>query len=337
MRQAVFLATLLFATQAWAQGAPTLTSERPRRVDLRWETNPAAARGYEVWRRDAEKELWTRLSTTDSEARTFVDRTVRPRAAYVYRVDGLAEGKIPGIESAPVETLDAFYLEVRSAAAGSARLVVHRWDAGFGEWMRSDPFDVKVGDPIGEAGMITDFRTGATLEHVGADAVNASLLVVRYETRDGRELQVTSRDRPPKAVFKPKVKKKERRIGTSTTRSDAGKGKGTTPEPVAPEPSKFPEPTRVGDLSGTKVRWEIKNSSDVVMNVLVLTPRGGKSSRKLRQGESFVAKFKRGGKVTVSVAPDAKKIRALYGEFNLVPGSAYRSELKIRFVPREGQ
>ena len=73
------------------------------------------------------------------------------------------------------------------------------------------------------------------------------------------------------------------------------------------------------------IEWKITNSSPATMNVLILTPRGGKSSFKLDDGDSFTSTFKRGGKVTVSAAADAKGTTPLLGEFTLVSGTAYAS------------
>jgi hypothetical protein len=320
------LLSLLVGSTAAAQ--PQARSSQPRRIDLSWGATEGAS-GYSVMRRTPNAAEWSRIAKLGPDVLRHSDRTVAPRETYLYRVDPVGA---QGTPASAVEALDDFYLQLREAKAGVARLFVHRWDADFQEWMRSDLIEVKVGEGIGQSGMITDFRTGATLNQAAPDPKKASVERIRYTTKDGRKISVTTTQTLPSAVHVRKVKKPGKRPAkrdkTSTASGpDRPTGGGATARALA-----FPEPTRVGSAKGTKVVWKITNSSSFRMNVLIMNHKGARRLFKLGPDKEYVARFKSGGTYKVSANADGgKKIRPLEGSFGLASGSTYASNLKIEY------
>lgn len=320
------LLSLLVGSSAAAQ--PETSSRQPRQIDLSWSATEGAS-GYSVMRRKPKAERWNRIAKLGPEDLRYSDRGVAPREAYVYRVDPVGT---QGAPSSPIEALDDFYLQLREAKDQVAKVFVHRWDANFQEWMRSDLIEVKVGDGVGQSGMISDFRTGATLDHAAPDPKKAAVERIRYTTKDGRKIGVTTVESLPSAVYVRKVKKPGKRPakqGKTSTANRPGKptGGATTGRALA-----FPEPTRVGSAKGTKVVWKITNSSSFRMNVLIMNNNGGQRLFKLGPDKEYVARFKRGGTYKVSANADGgKKISPLEGSFGLASGSTYASNLKIEY------
>ena len=104
--------------------------------------------------------------------------------------------------------------------------------------------------------------------------------------------------------------------------------------PTVPvKPLRFPQPTRVGDAPGRKVRWEIVNRSNKALTIVILG-KTAKKTFKVGPERSYLAKFKKGGNFKVT-ATATDEIVPLEGEFSLASGSKYRSELGIRPVSRQ--
>ena len=98
----------------------------------------------------------------------------------------------------------------------------------------------------------------------------------------------------------------------------------------------FPEPRRTGTAPGKRVYWEITNSSEFTMFVLIIG-KPSKRNFKLGPGKSYLARLKRGGKYVVSVQASKQGCQPLYGEFSLASGTRYGSNLKILADPKAKQ
>ncbi len=323
---------LCSATVATAQSGPKLGSKRPERIKISWPESGHAI-GYGVWRKGESDERWRGIANLGPEARSHVDSRVTAGAAYRYRVDVTTTGRpIMGEPLGPVTALASFYVRLRSVEGGVASVVVHKWDAGFSEWLKSDPQRVKIGEQIGSEGMMSDFRTGARLKSAGISSLGPSVHTITFETRDRRSVTVTTRDALPRAVLPQKKKTprkvEERQSGITRTRPTES-AQTVVKEGALP----FPEPRRAGTAPGKRVYWEITNSSEVNMNVLILG-KPGKRGFQLGPGKSYMARLKRGGKFVVSVQASQDACRPLYGEFSLVSGTKYSSNLKIMIDPK---
>ena len=308
---------------------------RPREVELRWPAAPGA-QGYVVWRRAAGPDAtWERVEEVERATTPLRDRGLTPRTSVTYRVE--PTGGAPGAPSRPVEVLDDFYLLLRGIEQGAAVFTLHKWDAVFSEWLEgTEPFRARAGEPIGRLDLMADLRTDAVVEDLGEKADAPGVQWVRYRTRDGRKVTVTTRDLLPAALRKEEPKRpasapEEPAAPTRTREPSAAPPPPTTGSPTS---LPFPEPKRMGDLPAPKIVWEVVNKTPFDLTI-VCEDGGVRRFFKLVTGGTQVVRLPRGGSYSITANAAANRVIPLQGTFSLIGGSHYRSELGVAPATRE--
>ncbi|MCO5166686.1 MAG: fibronectin type III domain-containing protein [Planctomycetes bacterium] len=332
-----------------------LDEREPGRIQLVWvpaeDNQRVTVTAYHVWRREGTGP-WAQLASTKGDVTFYSDRRVTPGQAYAYRVvsEAVGEGRLLPVEQArrqsepvgPVLALERWYVSVERVTPtrpdgpdGSAWLRVHRWATETGAWDTSEGFGVRTGGTIGQDGLAGDFRTGATLVAVReAQGDEGPVGFIRYRRDDGEEVEVSTRDAPPGPVWKEAPRTRTRRapppetVEGSRERPAARAGEGEATKPL-----RFPEPTRLETITGTKVLWEIDNQTPYRLSVYYEGPSTGRTL--VEPGESVVVRLVRGGDYTVfGRAASTDQVRPVEGKFSMLGGYRYRSTFTVAAAPR---
>lgn len=333
-----------------------LDEREPGRIQLVWvpaeDNQRVTVHAYHVWRREGTGD-WVQLASTKGDVTYYNDRRVTPGQAYAYRIvsEAVGTGRLLPPEQArrqseavgPVLALEPWYLSVERVTPtrpegpdGSAWLRVHRWATERGAWEASDGFGVRTGGAIGQEGLAGDYRTGATLVAVWeAEAEGGPAGFVRYRRADGDEVELSTRDAPPGPVWKDAPRTRVRRgPPPETIEGSRERPAARAPaRPGEPAPLRFPEPTRLETITGSKVLWEVENQTSYRLSVYYDGPSTGRAV--VEPGETIVLRLVRGGDYFVfGRVATTDTVRPAEGQFSMLSGYRYRSTFTVAAAPR---
>lgn len=362
---------LVLASPAAGQGTPApeaathdppyglaLDSREPGRIQLVWvpaeDNRRVTVRAYHVWRREGAG-AWVQVASLAPTATYYTDRTLTAGAAYSYRVVSEADattGPALPIEQArrqsepigPVLALEPWYVSVDRVApeggpqgpGGFAWLRVHRWLDEAAAWETSSPFSVATGAAIGREDLAGDFRTGATLDAVW-ETLDAGDTIgwVRYTPSDGAaHVELSTRDAPPEGVWAEAPKQRRRRAPPEIEETTRERERPVADAPSAGPSStpRFPEPTKLESVMGTKVLWEVENKTPYPLSVYYEGPTTGRTT--VPAGEMVTIRLIRGGDYTVrGRVSSSDQVKPVTGTFSLLGGQRYRSTFVVQAAP----
>lgn len=333
-----------------------LDSREPGRIQLVWvhaeDNRDVTVRAYHVWRRVGTAE-WTQVASVGPTVTFYTDRTVVAGAAYAYRVvseAGATAGPALTFEQerrqsepvGPVLALERWYVSVDRVApeggphgpGGFAWLRVHRWVDEAAAWETSAALSVATGAAIGREDLAGDFRTGATLDAVwetvdGGDTIGWA----RYTPAAGATpVELSTRDAPPEGVWAEAPTSRKRRAPPPEVEETTRERPVAEATPDEPAPLRFPEPSKVGAVTGTKVLWEIDNQTPYRLSVYYTGPTTGRTT--VPPGEQVTLRLIRGGDYTVSGrASSSDLVKPVTGAFSLLSGQRYKSTFVVQAAP----